>query len=144
MTDNSFPAQSALGRRWHSTTFRLITVYAVIFSVSVMSLLGFIGWAVTGDMEHETDVVMDWQLIYFDSMPDTELADAIHRRLEHERMHANYYGLFSADGQHIAGDVLTYSVQSADRPEWHDARSHLAAGRRRAGARGARDGRAPQ
>ena len=107
MTDNSFPAQSALGRRWHSTTFRLITVYAVIFSISVMSLLGFIGAAVTRDMEHETDVVMEWQFIYFDSMPHGELADAIHRRLEHERMHANYYGLFSADGQHIAGDVLT-------------------------------------
>jgi len=107
LTDNSFSAQSALGRRWHSTTFRLITVYAVIFSISVMSLLGFIGWAVTGDMEHETDVVMEWQLIYFDSTPNSELADAIHRRLEHERMHSNYYGLFSADGQHIAGDVLT-------------------------------------
>jgi signal transduction histidine kinase len=96
-----------LGRRWHSSTFRLITVYAVIFSISVMLLLGFIGWAVTGDMERETDVVMEWQLIYFDSMPHGELADAIHRRLEHERMHANYYGLFTADGQHVAGDVLT-------------------------------------
>ena len=106
MTDHSFPAQSALGRRWHSTTFRLIAVYAVIFSLSVMSLLAFIGCAVTGDMERETDVVMEWQLIYFDSMPHGELAAAIHRRLEHERMHANYYGLFSADGQLIAGDVL--------------------------------------
>jgi signal transduction histidine kinase len=106
LTDNSFPAQSALGRRWHSTTFRLITVYAVIFSISVMSLLGFIGWAVTGDMERETDVVMEWQFIYFDSMPHTDLATAIERRLEHERMHTNYYGLFAADGQHISGDVM--------------------------------------
>jgi len=106
LSETAFPAQSALGRRWHSSTFRLLTVYAVIFSISVMSLLGFIGWAVTGDMERETDVVMEWQFIYFDSMPHTELADAIHRRLEHEQMHANYYGLFSADGRHIAGDVL--------------------------------------
>jgi signal transduction histidine kinase len=107
LKDNPFPAQSALGRRWHSSTFRLITIYALIFSLSVMSLLGVIGWAVTGDMERETDVVMEWQFIYFDSMPHTELADAIHRRLEHERMHTNYYGLFAADGQHIAGDVLS-------------------------------------
>ncbi|WP_144154315.1 sensor histidine kinase [Paraburkholderia sp. BCC1885] len=105
--DTSFPAQSALGRRWHSTTFRLITAYAVIFSFSVMVLLGYIGWAVTGDMERETDVVMEWQLIYFDSMPHGELADAIHRRLEHERMHTNYYGLFKADGTHVAGDLLS-------------------------------------
>ncbi|RFU48261.1 HAMP domain-containing sensor histidine kinase [Paraburkholderia sp. DHOC27] len=72
-----------------------------------MSLLGLIGAAVTGDMERETDVVMEWQFIYFDSMPHSELADAIHRRLEHERMHTNYYGLFSPTGQLIAGDVLS-------------------------------------
>jgi signal transduction histidine kinase len=102
------PAQSALGRRWHSTTFRLLSVYAVIFSFSVMLLLGFIGWAVTGDMERETDRVMDWQLIYFDSLPDSSLADAIHRRIEHERMHTNYYGLFAADGRLLAGDVLAF------------------------------------
>jgi signal transduction histidine kinase len=85
-----------------------MTVYTVIFSLSVMLLIGFIGWAVTGAMEHETDVVMDWQLLYFDSMPNGGLADAISRRIEHERMHSNYYGLFTADGQHIAGDMLVF------------------------------------
>jgi signal transduction histidine kinase len=92
--------------RWHSTTFRLMAVYTVIFSVSVMLLIGFIGWAVAGAMEHEADVVMDWQLIYFDSMPHSDVTEAIYRRIEHERMHTNYYGLFTADGQHIAGDML--------------------------------------
>jgi signal transduction histidine kinase len=96
-----------LGGRWHSTTFRLLTTYAVIFSFSVMLLLGYIGWAVTGDMERETDVVMDWQLIYFDSLPDSALNNAIYRRLERERMHTNYYGLFAPDGTHLAGDVAT-------------------------------------
>ncbi|MFM0037204.1 ATP-binding protein [Paraburkholderia strydomiana] len=109
--DTTFPAQSALGRRWHSTTFRLLAIYAVIFSLSVMLLLGFIGWAVTGDMERETDVVMDWQLIYFDSLPDSELATAIYRRIEHEHMHTNYYGLFAADGRQLAGDVLVLPQQ---------------------------------
>ncbi|WP_409932405.1 ATP-binding protein [Paraburkholderia sp. BCC1886] len=104
----TFPAQSALGRRWQSTTFRLLSVYAVVFSLSVMLLLGIIGCALTGDMEREIDVVMDWQLIYFDSMPDSELAGAIHRRIEHERMHANYYGLFTPQGRFLAGDVLVY------------------------------------
>ncbi|WP_323119634.1 sensor histidine kinase [Burkholderia alba] len=73
-----------------------------------MLLLGFIATAITHDMERETDVVIEWQMIYFDSMPHTELADAIHRRLEHERMHTNYYGLFTADGRHIAGDVMEF------------------------------------
>jgi signal transduction histidine kinase len=106
--DTTFPATSALGRRWHSTTFRLLSIYAVIFSLSVMVLLGYIGWTATRDMARETDVVMDWQLVYFDSLPDASLADAIHRRIEHERMHTNYYGLFAPDGHLVAGDVLVY------------------------------------
>jgi signal transduction histidine kinase len=108
LTDSTRQASSAPGRRWYSSTFRLITVYAVTFSISVMLLLGFIATAITHDMERETDVVIDWQMIYFDSMPHTELAAAIHRRLEHERMHTNYYGLFAADGTHIAGDVMEF------------------------------------
>jgi signal transduction histidine kinase len=62
-------------------------------------------------MERETDVVMDWQLIYFDSLPDSELATAIYRRIEHEHMHTNYYGLFAADGRQLAGDVLVLPQQ---------------------------------
>ncbi|KVG10013.1 sensor histidine kinase [Burkholderia thailandensis] len=106
--DASRHAPAAPGRRWYSTTFRLLTVYAATFSISVMVLLGFIAAAITHDMERETDVVIDWQMIYFDAMPDGDIAGAIHRRLEHERMHTNYYGLFSANGTHIAGDVLAF------------------------------------
>ena len=32
-----------MGRRWHNTTFRWLSVYAVIFALSVMVLIGFIG-----------------------------------------------------------------------------------------------------
>ncbi|MDF3100241.1 HAMP domain-containing histidine kinase [Burkholderia semiarida] len=96
----------APARRWYSSTFRLVSVYAVTFSVSVMLLLGFIASVITHDMERETDTVIDWQMIYFDSIQDGQLPAAIQHRIEHERMHTNYYGLFTADGRHIAGDVL--------------------------------------
>ncbi|MBN3722768.1 sensor histidine kinase [Burkholderia sp. Ac-20379] len=79
-----------------------------MFSVSVMLLLGVIASRTTHDMKSETDVVIDWQMIYFDSMADADLPGAIHRRLEHERMHTNYYGLFAPDGRHVAGDVLEF------------------------------------
>ncbi|MBR7976826.1 HAMP domain-containing histidine kinase [Burkholderia vietnamiensis] len=98
--------QPAPKRRWYSSTFRLVSVYALTFSVSVMLLLGFIASVITHDMAHETDVVIDWQMIYFDSIQDGQLPAAIHQRIERERMHTNYYGLFTADGKHIAGDVL--------------------------------------
>jgi signal transduction histidine kinase len=94
-----------VGRRWHTATFRLLSVYGLIFAVSVILLLGFMSWVVTGEMERQNDLVMDWQLTYFDAIPRAELAETIGHRLEHERMHAAYYGLFRADGEHLAGDV---------------------------------------
>jgi signal transduction histidine kinase len=108
LNETSVPPHAvALTRRWHSTTFRLLVLYAVIFSLSVTVLLGVIGWAVTGDMERETDDVLRWQLIYFDSVPDAALRSVIRTRLEHERMHTNYFGLFAQDGRLIAGDILS-------------------------------------
>ncbi|HEV7391303.1 MAG TPA: HAMP domain-containing sensor histidine kinase, partial [Burkholderiales bacterium] len=55
----------------------------------------------------EADSVMHWQLIYFGSVPDNELGDTLNQRVELERMHTNYYGLFTAHGRYVAGDVLT-------------------------------------
>lgn len=109
MTEQASRSAGGAGTpRWYSSTFRLVTVYAVMFSLSVMLLLGVIATQITHDMKSETDVVIDWQMIYFDSMADTNLPGAIHRRLEHERMHTNYYGLFAPDGRHVAGDVLEF------------------------------------
>jgi signal transduction histidine kinase len=95
-----------IGRRWHAATFRLLSVYGLIFAVSVILLLGFMSWVVTGEMERQNDLVMDWQLTYFAAIPRAQLAETIGHRLEHERMHAAYYGLFRADGQHLAGDIM--------------------------------------
>jgi signal transduction histidine kinase len=85
----------------------MLAVYAVIFSFSVMLLIGYMGYAVTGQMERKADVVVRWQLVYFDSLPDNKIADILQSRIEHEPMHISYYGLFEANGAHIAGDVLT-------------------------------------
>jgi hypothetical protein len=79
----------AFARRWHSTSVRLLLLHAAIFSLSVMVLLGLIGWAVTGNMERQTDAIMNWQLVYFDSVADSDLSTVIRMRLERERMHTN-------------------------------------------------------
>lgn len=97
-----------LAQRWCSSAFRFVAVYAVVFAMSVMVLLGFVASMITHVMESETDVVMHWEVVYFDSLPDSTLAAVIRNRLERERMHANYYGLFAPDGQHIAGDILAF------------------------------------
>jgi len=109
-----FPTEPAeRQRRWTTMTSRLLFIYTITFLFSMLLLLVFVESAVTGQMEHEVDVVMDWQLIYFDSTPDNVLADTIRSRLENERMHANYYGLFTPDGRQVAGDVMAFPSQLA-------------------------------
>jgi signal transduction histidine kinase len=112
-----FPAEPAEHqRRWITMTSRLLFIYTVTFLFSMTLLLVFVEHAVTGQMEHEVDVVMDWQLIYFDSTPDNELADAIRNRLANSRVDSNHYGLFTPDGRQVAGDVMVFPSQlAADR-----------------------------
>jgi signal transduction histidine kinase len=112
-----FPAEPAEHqRRWTTMTSRLLFIYTVTFLFSMTLLLVFVEHAVTGQMEHEVDVVMDWQLIYFDSTPDNELAGAIRDRLANSRMDSNHYGLFTPDGRQVAGDVMVFPSQlAADR-----------------------------
>jgi signal transduction histidine kinase len=100
-------------RRWTTMTSRLLFIYTVTFLFSLVLLLVFVEHAVTAQMEHEVDVVMDWQMIYFDSTPDNALPDAIRSRLENSRTHANYYGLFTRDGRYVTGDVMAFPSQLA-------------------------------
>jgi signal transduction histidine kinase len=93
-------------RRWHTTTFRWLVGYTALFGAFLTMLVGFIAWTASVAIEHDTDAIMAWQLIYFDSIPDDKLPNAIYQRLEHERLHTNYYGLFSADGKYMAGDMF--------------------------------------
>jgi signal transduction histidine kinase len=102
----SSAASAQLRRRWHTTTFRWLCAYTALFGVFLTLLVGFIAWTASTTIERDADAIMGWQLIYFDSIPDAQLPEAIYQRLEHERMHVNYYGLFTSDGKYVAGDLL--------------------------------------
>jgi len=86
--------------------FRLLSAYALIFSLSLILMLGYIALTVTRDMERETDLVMRWEFTYFNSITDSGLPAAIAKRMERAQMNPNFYGLFTADGHHEAGDIL--------------------------------------
>ncbi|WP_321865859.1 sensor histidine kinase [Paraburkholderia tropica] len=91
--------------QWRSSSSRFIAAYATLFSVAVMFLLAFIGVSTTQTMERSTDVIIEWQLNYFDAFPPSEIASAIGDRLAHEHQHTAFYGLFDRDGRAIAGDI---------------------------------------
>jgi signal transduction histidine kinase len=94
------------GHGWHTASFRWLYGYTVLFALSLTLLVGFVAWVASGAIERATDSIMGWQLTYFDSIADQNLAEAIQNRLEHERMHTNYYGLFLANGTYVSGDML--------------------------------------
>lgn len=98
-------AQVPAGQHWHTTTFRWLIAYAVIFSACFMALLGLIEYSVTGAMERETDSGLRWQLRYFDSRSDSALPEAIAERIAHGGLLHNHYGLFGPNGVHRAGDI---------------------------------------
>jgi signal transduction histidine kinase len=99
-------------RRWNTATVRLLYVYTAVFGIVLTLLVGAISWVATGSMERDTDAILGWQLTYFDSVPDSQLADVISQRLEHEFRHSNYYGLFDRSGRHIAGDIAALPPQA--------------------------------
>jgi signal transduction histidine kinase len=101
----------AFARHWHATSVRLLLLHAAIFLLSLMVLIGLIGWAVTGNMERETDATLYWQLVYFDSVADNDLSTVVRSRVERERLHTNYYGLFTSDHRYLAGDVMVQPPQ---------------------------------
>lgn len=103
-SSSAAPARSRRG--WYTATFRWLVGYTVLFGVLLTSLVGFIAWTATASIEHDTDSILSWQLIYYDAVRDDRLPGAIYQRLEHEHLHANYYGLFTADGRYVAGDML--------------------------------------
>jgi signal transduction histidine kinase len=93
------------GERWHTTTFRWLSAYAAIFTLCFVALLGFLEYSVGAAMEREADSGIRWQMRYFDSKSDDQLASVISQRLEREIRHTNYYGVFAPDGHRIAGDI---------------------------------------
>ena len=98
-------ARRRSGQRWHTTTFRWLSAYAAIFTLCFVALLGFLEYSVGAAMEREADSGIRWQMRYFDSKSDDQLASVINQRLEREIRHTNYYGVFAPDGHRIAGDI---------------------------------------
>jgi signal transduction histidine kinase len=103
-----FTADAGLEKRWHSATSRLLLVYAIAFSCSVVVLFSAISHFLTGELERQNDRVMTWQLAYMRSVSPDRIVSTIAQRVERENLHSTYYGLFSPQRRWIAGDVVQF------------------------------------
>lgn len=100
-------AFAPLPRRWHTSTFRLLTAYALLFALAIGAVLGIIMWRVTAFMAAQTDRTLYWEAHYYVKLHPDHVVDAIDRRIDQEHMQSNYFGLFDAQGRHITGNILT-------------------------------------
>lgn len=92
--------------QWSTTAFRWLSIYALGFTFVVVILLGCVGYNVADSMRRGTDVVMHWQRLTFDAVDDAVLAPTLDAMLERTGSHVDHYGLFSAEGRYLAGQIM--------------------------------------
>jgi signal transduction histidine kinase len=90
---------------WNISRFRLTLFYGAIFSAGVMLLLGLIYWQTAGYMDRQMDQVIRAQARSLSRVSAETLPGRIQDEIQRDVRHINLYGLFSADGAFIVGNV---------------------------------------
>ncbi|HTJ95002.1 MAG TPA: HAMP domain-containing sensor histidine kinase [Pararobbsia sp.] len=98
-------ALGPLPRGWHTSTFRLLTAYSVLFSLAVVAILAIIMWHVTAFMAQQADRTLYWEVRYYVKLDPSRLVDAIDRRIEQEHVQSNFFGLFDVQGRRVTGNI---------------------------------------
>jgi signal transduction histidine kinase len=92
---------------WRTTTFRLALVYGAVFATGVVALLGLIYVSAAGFLTHQMDEIVIGQARALQATPPAALPAQMRQAETQDVRNVNYYGLFSADGAWIAGNVRT-------------------------------------
>lgn len=109
-------------RLLQSSTFRLGLIYAVLFSASVMLLLGFIYWSTAGFMARQTDATIRAEIdalaerYQFTSLQG--LIALIKERIERNPAGGSIYLLTDARYQRLVGNLDRWPKVEADAQGW--------------------------
>jgi signal transduction histidine kinase len=90
---------------WKISRFRLTFFYGAIFSAGVMLLLGLIYYQTAGYMGRQMDQVIRAQARSLNQVSAEALPHRIQDEIQRDVRHINLYGLFSADGTFVVGNV---------------------------------------
>jgi signal transduction histidine kinase len=94
-------------RLWRTTPFRLTVIYGAVFAVSVMALVVLIYVSAAGYLTAQMDQIVLGQAHALSAGPADTLPDRIAQARSADVRQVNYYGLFSADGVWVTGNVRT-------------------------------------
>jgi signal transduction histidine kinase len=90
---------------WTISRFRLTLLYGAIFAAGVVLLVGLIYWQTAGYMGRQMDQVIRVEAGALTAVRAEALPRRVRQEIERDARHINLFGLFSADGIWIVGNV---------------------------------------
>ncbi len=100
-----------------TTTFRLASLFGLVFAAGVVLLLGLVYWRTASLLGRRSDAIVRADSAILAQADPAALPDLIRRQDAGAPGRVNAYGLFSQDGFHVAGVVKQFPrVLSIDGP----------------------------
>src|ERR1700755_476681 len=90
---------------WQTTTARLSLFYGLIFAAGIITVLGSVYFQSAIYLTNRVDRILHGQAHVLSGYSATALAEHVDDALAVDASHINLYGVFSADGQRLAGNL---------------------------------------
>jgi len=97
--------RSTLLEHWRISTFRLAVLFGVLFTIGNVALLGLIYWQTSTYLVHRVDDSIYTMDGYFKDGESARVLEQVNDALLHDLRKSNIYGLFSAKGVAITGNM---------------------------------------
>src|SRR5579859_8034022 len=92
---------------WRTTPFRLTLFNGAVFALALMALLGLIYQQTAGYVSGQIDGIVTSEARNLAAGGAERLPERVTQAVASDTRHIEYYGLFSADGIWICGNVRT-------------------------------------
>ncbi len=100
-----------LREHWRISTFRLAVLFGFLFTIANVVLLGLVYWQTTSYLERRVDDSIVTMSGYFKSRNREEAIAEVRDALSYDLRKSNVYGLFTSDGQQIAGNMDRFPAE---------------------------------
>jgi len=91
-----------------TVAFRLTLLYSIFFAACVIMLLGFVYWRTAAEMTHRVDQILVLEKTRLAAVSLDRLPEEIDKSVQRDRRQIYFYGLFTADGRQIAGNLSQF------------------------------------
>ncbi len=92
---------------WRTTPFQLTLMHGVVFAIAVMALMGLIYQQTAGYLARQIDAIVVSEARNLTLGGAEHLPERVTQAVATDSRHIEYYGLFSAEGIWISGNVHT-------------------------------------